>query len=285
MKTYTVDLQKEYGLKGGKVDCYLVDYPGDVREQFPDWKRPAVIVVPGGGYGMVSKREAEPVALNFLARGFHAFVLYYTVGGENGLPYPEQLIELGATVDYVKKHADEFEINKDEVFAVGFSAGGHLTANLAVEYKTVGEKAGQPLDCKPTAVGLSYPVISKIHGHQGSYENLLYGYSDEAKAELLKTLNLDEAVDETTAPAFIWTTAKDTCVPPDNALRFALALDKYGIDYELHVYPRCNHGKSTGDLEINYYTGENGTIDDHRKIAQWLENCASFFRMYCKEKI
>ena len=282
MKIYTVDLQKEYGLNGGKLICMAVDFPWDAKEQAPNWKRPAIIVVPGGGYGMVSKREAEPIALAFLARGFHAFVLEYTVGGENGMSYPEQLIELGAAVDYVKKNADELCVNKDEVFAVGFSAGGHLTANLAVEYAAVSEKAGQTLDSKPTAVGLSYPVISKIHGHQGSYENLLYGYSDEAKAELLKTLNLDEAVNETTVPAFIWSTVKDTVVPADNALRFALALDKYGIDYELHIYPRCNHGKSTGDLEINCVSGEE-TKDDNKRISKWLNDCAAFFRMYCKE--
>ena len=282
MKVYTVDLRKEYGLNGGNLTCMSVDFPFDLKEHAPNWKRPAVIVVPGGGYGMVSKREAEPVALAFLARGFHAFVLEYTVGGEKGTSYPEQLIELGAAVDYVKKNADELCVNKDEVFAVGFSAGGHLTANLAVEYAAVSEKAGQPLDSKPTAVGLAYPVISKIHGHQGSYENLLYGYSDEAKAELLKTLNLDEAVNETTVPAFIWSTAKDTAVPADNALRFALALDKYGVDYELHIYPRCNHGTATGDLENNPWWVNEGK-EDYKRITQWLDDCAAFFRMYCKE--
>ena len=282
MKVYTVNLQKEYGLKGGRLICMAANCPLGSKEQEPNWKRPAVIVVPGGGYGALSPREAEPVALQFLARGYHAFVFEYTVGGENGMSYPEQLIELGAAVDYVKKNADELGVNKDEVFAVGFSAGGHLTANLAVEYATVSEKAGQTLNSKPTAVGLAYPVISKIHGHQGSYDNLLYGYSDEAKAELLKTLNLDEAVNENTVPSFIWTTAKDMIVPPDNALRFALALDKYGIDYELHVYPRCNHGTATGDLENNPWWVNEGK-EDYQRITQWLDDCAAFFRMYCKE--
>ena len=35
----------------------------------------AVLILPGGGYNHVSDREAEPVALRFLARGWCAFVL------------------------------------------------------------------------------------------------------------------------------------------------------------------------------------------------------------------
>lgn len=282
MKYNKVDLQKEYGLQGGTLQCMAIDFPWDLKENAPNWKRPAVIVVPGGAYAFVSKRESEPVALAFLARGFHAFILDYAVGGENGVPYPEQLIELGCAVDYIKKHADELGVNANEVFVVGFSAGGHLTANLAVDYAGVSEKAGQSLDCKPTAVGLSYPVISKIHGHQGSYENLLYGYSDEAKAELMKGLNLDEVVTQTTAPAFIWATAKDSAVPPDNALRFASALDKNGVDYELHIYPRGDHGKSTMDLEINF-TCEKATAQEHKRMSKWLDDCSAFFHLYCEE--
>ena len=284
MNIYTVDLQKQYGLKGGLLSVLAVDYPWDNKDSAPNWKRPAVIVVPGGGYAFTSKREAEIVAIEFLARGFHAFVLNYSVAGEEGYCYPEQLIELGASVDYIKKNADTLCVNKDEVFVVGFSAGGHLTANLAVEYVSVSEKAGQTLDCKPTAVGLAYPVISKIHGHQGSYEYLLYGYSDEAKAELLKTLNLDEAVNETTAPAFIWATGLDSVVPSDNALRFAMALDKHKVAYELHIYPRCDHGASTGKLEINT-VWENASVHDYKRISKWLDDCVEFFSMYCVESL
>ena len=208
MKCFKVNLQSEYSfLKGGDLECLLMDFPWD-GENTIGWKRPALIVVPGGGYGSCSRREGAPIASAFFARGFQTFILRYITDGDKAR-YPEQLIELAAAVDYVKKHAQEFDVNEQEVFVVGFSAGGHLTANLAVEYANVETLSGIALDCKPTAVGLSYPVISNNYGHQGSYQNLLRGYSDEEKQELLKKLNLDQLVTETTPPAFSWTTATD----------------------------------------------------------------------------
>ncbi len=275
MNVSIIDLKKQYSLAGGSLKCITLDVPFDSVAS--DWKRPAVVVVPGGGYGIVSKREAEPVALAFLARGFQAFVLNYSLAGENGFSYPEQLIELGAAVDYVKTHADELHVNKKEVFVVGFSAGGHLTGNLAVEYASVSEKVGQPLDCKPTAVGLCYPVISYKYKHLGSYQNLLYGYTDEAKAELLKTLSLEDAVTEDTPPAFIWATANDNVVPVNNALCYAQACAAKGVQFELHVYPDGVHGLSTCDMEINPPSAH------LPRISQWLDDCTAFFRRYAKE--
>jgi acetyl esterase/lipase len=277
MKVYKVDLSKEYPfLKGGSLDCMLADCPMD-GENANGWKRPALISVAGGGYACVSKREAEPVALAFLARGFQVFSLTYSYGCEDAR-YPEQLLQLAAAVDYVRKHAKELSVNPDEIFAVGFSAGGHLTGNLAVEYASVTEKAGVQLDCRPTAVGLCYPVISHKGGHFGSYENLLKGYTEEAKGELFKTLDLNEAVTKDTPPAFIWATADDQVVPADNAIRYAQALANCGVEYELHIYPHGPHGFSTASLEIN------APHEGLARAARWVDDCATFFRQYTVER-
>ena len=278
MKIKTVDLKSEYSfLQGGSLECLAGEFPFDIGE-VSAWKRPAVIVVPGGGYGMVSKREGEPIAQAFFARGFQVFILTYLVAGD-GVHYPEQLLELAAAVDYVKKNAAEFSVNPDEVFAVGFSAGGHLVGNLCVEYQNVESKAGVALNCKLTAAGLSYPVISYKNGHAGSYNNLLQGYTDEAKEELLKTLNLDEAVTEQTSPAFIWTTVDDNAVPADNAIRYALALARKGVPYELHVFPQGVHGLATASEEINANPGPH-----LKQVARWLDDCAAFFHRFTIEK-
>lgn len=277
MQTFDVDLKKEYATEGGTLTAILSGSPHDNAEMSEKWTRPAVIVVPGGGYHFVSKREAEPVAQAFLARGFHCFILTYLVSPD-GAAYPEQLTELAAAVDYVKKHAKEMHVNGEEIFAVGFSAGGHLVADLAVEWQNVAAITGKDLDCKLTATGLCYPVISSKAGHVGSYDNLLQGYTQEAREEALKKLDLNHSVSEKTPPAFLWSTAADTCVPSENALLFALELAKRKIPYELHVYPECNHGASTCDYEIN---AEYAPL---RRAARWVDDCCYFFRLFTTEK-
>ena len=278
MKVFNVDLKKEYGfLQGGTLDCLVTEYPYD-GEQPDSWALPALIVIPGGGYGMTSKREGFPIATAFMAKGFQTFIVNYLCQPQ-GARYPEQLLEEAAAVDYVKKHAKALHINPNEVFLVGFSAGGHLVGNLAVEHQNVAQKAGVALDCKPTAVGLCYPVITHVGGHFVSYENLLSGYSEEAKEELFKTLDLNEAVSAQTPPAFIWATASDNVVPADNALRYALAMAKNNLDYEIHIYPEGAHGLSTGHRNINLQLS-----DEAARTARWVDDCACFFRRYTMEK-
>ncbi len=276
MRTFTKNLKEEYAfLQGGELKGLLMENPNDVAS----WRRPGLIVVPGGGYHHCSVREAEPVAAEFMARGFQTFIINYLCEPQNAR-YPEQLLELASAVDYVRKHAEEFKVNPDEIFIVGFSAGGHLTGNLAVEHQNVSKKAGVELDCKPTAIGLGYPVVSKIHGHQASYDTILKGYSDEEKEELYKIVNLNEAVNEQTPPAFIWATAQDQVVPTDNALRYAMAMDKAGLTYELHIYPHGPHGLSTASWEVN-----SAEVPDMYRIRRWTKNCAEFFYNYVTERV
>ncbi len=278
MKAYTIQLKDEYSfLRGGELHCQIIEDSRSTRFEYETpWRRPALIVVPGGGYSMTSRREAEPVSTAFTAKGFQTFVVRYLCAPQN-VRYPEQLLELSAAVDYVRKHAEELCVNPDEIFVVGFSAGGHLTGNLANAYQSVEKLAGVALDCKPTAVGLCYPVISPRYGHTESHENLLNGYSEAEKAALEKSVNLDEAVGEQTPPCFVWTTAEDALVPCENALRYALALTKQKIPFELHVYPRGPHGLTTGSKEVNV------PHPDLDRISRWVDDCSAFFHLYTEE--
>ena len=86
-------------------------------------------MIPGGGYCHVSGREAEPVALRFVAAGYSAFILRYSV-----FPcrFPTQLREAAMAMRYIRENAEKFGICKDMVAATGFSAGGHLCGMLGM---------------------------------------------------------------------------------------------------------------------------------------------------------
>ena len=104
---------------------YCLDNSSEID---PNRKRPSVLVIPGGGYEMTSDREAEPIAMQFLAAGFNAFVLRYSVKPSI---FPVALLEAAEAMRRIRTHADEWHCDADAIAMIGFSAGGHLAANLA----------------------------------------------------------------------------------------------------------------------------------------------------------
>ena len=77
----TIDLYEQLrlprgGEKGGRVTSFR---HADLTEMGQKHIRPALLIIPGGGYGMISQREAEPVAARYFAEGFDCFVLDYAV--------------------------------------------------------------------------------------------------------------------------------------------------------------------------------------------------------------
>ena len=124
--------------------------------------RPLVLVVPGGGYEHVSQRESDPVAVRFLAAGYHAAVLRYSVG-EGARDY-RPLAELHEALALLRAHADEWGIRPRQIAVCGFSAGGHLALSSAVL-----DLPGHPADQqRPNALILSYPVVTLSGGDDGT---------------------------------------------------------------------------------------------------------------------
>lgn len=207
-------------------------------------KRPAVIVCPGGGYEFTSPREAEPIALRYCAAGFHSFVLNYSVAPAG---FPAAVCELSKAIAYVKSIAEENYIDKDMIFVIGFSAGGHLTASLGVHFNhpdVIKYAEIEKGENKPKGLILSYPVITGEKGrtHQGTIDNFSAGRDD------IRTLSwLEKYVTPETPPCFIWHTRTDQAVPVISSMRFASALEENNVDFELHIYPTGEHGLATGD--------------------------------------
>ena len=126
-------VKKEIRVPGSLTDTYLETFILNVTEKFMVQQRPLVLVCPGGGYHFTSEREAEIVALQFSAMGYHTAVLRYSCAPAR---FPTSLLELTKAVAYLRAHADEYKIDPDKIAVLGFSAGGHLAASLGVFWNT-----------------------------------------------------------------------------------------------------------------------------------------------------
>lgn len=234
------------GQNTATLTTYILDNTPEIDK---DRKRPVVIICPGGGYGFVSEREAEPIALQFTGMGIHACILRYSVYPAK---FPTALTQLAKAVACVREHAGEWNIDGNKIVISGFSAGGHLAASLGTLWheKFLEDIMKMPKDnYRPNGMLLCYPVItSGEFAHRGSFEALLQDRYDE----LLDKLSLEKQVTEFTPPAFLWHTFADDAVPVENSLFMAQALNEKKIPFELHIYPKGKHGLSLANEETRY---------------------------------
>ncbi len=201
----------------------------------------AVVVLPGGGYGMLAEHEGKGYAEFFNAHGISAFVCNYRVSPHR---FPLPLLDARRAVRYVRHHSAEFGISPQKVYIMGSSAGGHLAAMTSTYYGQIefeGQDEIDREDYKPNAQILCYPVIKllgKGQAHLGSGKNLLA----EKHVDMGEALSPDLIADSTTPKAFIWHTFEDATVPVVNALDYAKRLHEVGVSVELHIYPKGHHG-------------------------------------------
>ena len=218
-------------------------------------KRDAILIFPGGGYvHLASFREGDCIATAYASRGVNAFVLSYRLGPKNN--YPSQLLDAARAIVYIKKNAEKYGVNPDRVFIIGFSAGGHLCGSLATKYAIAEKLLGLPEDAaRPAGAVLCYPVVSAMcPTHKGSFSALLGKPFEELTEEERAFHSHELHVNEKTPPAFIWHTATDNAVPPEGALRLALAYINAGVTVEMHLYPYGPHGIAlASDLTSNGY--------------------------------
>ncbi len=265
---------------------YLEVFLCDDAGEYSHHKRPFMLVCPGGGYGYCSPREAEPIARRYMGYGFNTAVLYYSVNyilenpnfsmtdESSRLPLP--LTEVATAISMIRDNAEEWHTDPEKIAVIGFSAGGHLAAMSGVLWnkKGLSEKIGKTNN-RPDAMVLAYPVISGIDSpHIHSFYNLL-GDGNPSE-ERLHEYSLEEHIDETTPPAFIFHTFADTCVPCENSLAFARALKKNNIPFELHILPEQEHGVSldSGEVVSCEHSYNSRWVD---WSVMWLKNTLKIF--------
>lgn len=214
--------------------------------------RPCMLVVPGGGYCVVSPTEGEIVAKKFYDMGYQAFVLTYTTNLLMAEPLKDQpMKDLSRAIRLIRSKAESYRVNPEKLMICGFSAGGHLCGSVCVHYQDVEEKSEfyKEFSNRPDAAILSYPVItSGEYAHRGSFQALLGSDVYESDAnDGLAYMSLEKHVTQDTPPCFIWQTVTDETVPVENSALFAAACKKQNVPFAYHVFSKGRHGLSLAD--------------------------------------
>lgn len=195
-------------------------------------KCPAIIVLPGGGWGGHSWQEGVPIGEFYKSKGYHAFVLKYRVAPNK---YPAPLCDVQRLIKYLRANADSLLVDPNKIFVIGFSAGGHLAAlsGVAEDVCLLGDEL-DAFNHRPNGVLLGYSVIVT--------ERSCAIKICENEKQLENELAVLNKISPQTPPMFIWHTLEDNCVMADESIKLATVLRQNKVSFELHLFPHGPHG-------------------------------------------
>lgn len=225
---------------------------------------PVMIICPGGGYARHADHEGKSIAKWLNKIGISVIILHYRVAPYR---YPPALNDAQVTIQLTRHNHQEWNIDPSRVGIMGFSAGGHVAASAALNFKDEDKSAEASIDhysSRPNLMVLGYPVITmgaSQYVHEGSKLNLL---GKEASLSLIRKTSHENQVTTETPPTFLWHTADDGAVPVENSLMFAHSLGKHNIPYALHIFESGKHGL--------------GLATDHLEAKEWTNLCETWLR-------
>ena len=225
----------------------------------------AIVICPGGGYLFEAMDyEGYDMAEWLAQQGVAGIVLKYR------LPYGHDQIPLEdvqRALRLVRQKAAEWGINPSKVGVAGSSAGGHLASTAGTKFDTGNPDSVDPIDkmsCRPDFMLLLYPVITfrEEFGHIGSRTNLIGAGN---KWELVEKYSNELNVTAQTPPTFLVLADDDKVVPPRNSIEFYMALKKFSIPAEMHIFRKGAHGfgMKKKDLPVDQWTN---------LFVQWMKS-------------
>jgi acetyl esterase/lipase len=263
-------------------------------------KRPAIIICPGGGYMTSATKEGEGVAMAFLSKGYHCFVLRYSTyfnhvknKKENGKSnYPGPLLELMESIRIIKENAEDWYVDAENIFVLGFSAGGHMSATLSVRWdeKLLLNHFGKNVNAslfKPKGVLLCYPTLNlencktNFINHeneeikkQGAYfYPAIFGEEKPTKCQL-EYLNIINYIREDMPPVFLWHTYDDKIANVKDSAEFVYKLIQKNINCEFHLFDKGKHGLAlANDVYAKTDDDINSEVSEWINLAnKWIKN-------------
>lgn len=224
-----------------RLDVYLSDQPNGK----------ALLVLPGGGYSNVTN-AGHDLAGQMNLNGISVIILKYRLPSER---HEVPLEDAEQAMRIIRKHAEEWNIDRHQVGVMGNSAGGHLAATLSTLYHSK--------ETRPDFQILLYPVITMNPSftHMGSRQQLI---GKNPSKELETRFSAELNVNAQTPPAFIVVSAGDKVVPAQNSLAYTQALIDHQVPVSLHVYPYGTHG-------FGYSTKFKDADIWHPELMRWLK--------------
>ncbi|PKM52654.1 MAG: alpha/beta hydrolase [Firmicutes bacterium HGW-Firmicutes-7] len=276
---YIEVMNLQEGATNAVLTAYLQDSAIDSR--FPI-VRPAVIICPGGAFIGITEKEADPIAMRFLAAGYHVFILKYSIG-VGMATFPAPFIDAAKSIMMIRENAKKWCTDPDKISFCGFSTGGYVAAFLAVSWQEayLSKALNAPSELfKPNALILGYPLLELIpfvkknlkesSTMQSIVEMMLasiFGILNPSE-ELMQEYSCKHKITNNMPPTFLWTIAEDLIIDVDQSIDFIKTLARKGVPYEFHIFEKGAHGLSLADQTVGYSEVE---ITNNINANKWID--------------
>lgn len=203
---------------------------------------PAILVCPGGGYRqVVMRKEGYKIAQWLNENGIAAFVLKYRLNRSDALRDAQRAISL------IRHDAAKYHIDKNKIGVIGFSAGGNIAGNLAMNYEN--REIYDAIDSVSSRPDFWIGIYGAYRG--------IYGPSGEFGDR------------QNVPPAFLVHAGDDSKVPVLSSVQLYIDLKEHGVPAELHVYEHGEHGFA---LETDRGTAITSTVKSwSTRCLEWLK--------------
>jgi len=229
----------------------------------------AVLVFPGGGYTKVAvELEGSEICEWLASIGVTGILLKYRVPDSGPHYYkdchcekdpikPLALQDAQRAMRMVRSKAKQWNIDPNKIGVMGFSAGGHLVADVSTNYRKKVYSLTDEMDktnCRPDFGIVFFP------GHMTNHSSNTY------------ELNSKIPVDSNTPPTFILQAGNDPIDPIENSLVYFIALQKAKVHAEYHVYAEGGHAFGLNRTILDNPNWNKLPIADWEKlIERWLK--------------
>lgn len=278
-----LDANVTYGQVGAWFSHVTLDLKMDIMRPFPDQNQeeakvyPCIIWICGGAWIQMDRHAHLPNFIELVRQGYVIASVDYR--DSNQVKFPGQLEDIKAAVRYLRAHAQRYGINPKKIGVMGESAGGHLTAMLAVTGEHKEYDTGAYLEYS-SAVSAACPWYLPCDFSQMpprddislamSPESLLIGDSPRRQPELAKKASPLSFIDSHTPPFLLLHGTKDDVVPYAQSEVMYEALTQAGIETTLIGIEGANHA------DIHFFQPEVMTIiteffDKHLKDKEQID--------------
>ena len=233
-------IYKRVGERALHVDVY------EPEGRSPEQRRPAILMIHGGGWTAPGPFHFVPHCRYFALRGLVAVnVEYRLVGKKTSVRIPDCIADCRAALRFVRRSAGKLGIDPDRIAVAGDSAGGHLAAALALLPDPDEKTAQAGASARPNAIVLYNPCLDlvalkwmKIHAGVAGLPDTP---KEESWAQHARRVSPMQHVGPGAPPTLLIHGARDECVPVEQADRFAKQMGSAGNRVIYHRMKNWKH--------------------------------------------